>query len=139
MSTPPLLLLRTWGRMPATELLDRMRVSRPTMMRAVREHRDEIIVRGNARRTAYAARREIRGVEGVPYVLRLMILALGQKKIERGEFGNADDFFSHLVKDRTALGPVDTSMLVEQHFQRRVLHHETGSGLQHCAISGGES
>ncbi|GIZ51326.1 type II toxin-antitoxin system HipA family toxin YjjJ [Noviherbaspirillum aridicola] len=61
MAGSPLPLLRTWGRMPAAELLDRMRVSRPTMMRAIRQHRDEIIVRGSARRTAYAARRTIRG------------------------------------------------------------------------------
>ena len=53
--------LRTWGRQPAAELRTRLNVSRPTLMRAVRAAGDEIIVRGSARRTAYAARRALRG------------------------------------------------------------------------------
>jgi len=53
--------LRTWGRQPAAELRRRLNVSRPTLMRAVRAAGDEIIVRGSARRTAYAAWRALRG------------------------------------------------------------------------------
>ena len=39
----------------------RLNVSPPTLMRAVRAAGDEIIVRGSARRTTYAARRPLRG------------------------------------------------------------------------------
>lgn len=54
-------ILQTWGRMRASELQQRMGVSRATLMRAVRAQADSIIVRGSARRTAYAARRKVRG------------------------------------------------------------------------------
>ena len=47
--------------MPARELLIRAQVSRPTLMRAVRSAGSQVISRGQARRTAYAARRAIRG------------------------------------------------------------------------------
>lgn len=47
--------------MPARELLIRAQVSRPTLMRAVRSAGSQVISRGQARRTAYAARRSIRG------------------------------------------------------------------------------
>jgi DNA-binding FadR family transcriptional regulator len=53
--------LRTWHCMPARELLERLDVSRPTMMRALKELGSEVIVRGKARRTGYAARRTLRG------------------------------------------------------------------------------
>lgn len=53
--------LRTWHRMPAGELLKRLDVSRPTLMRAMEELGPQVVTRGRARRTAYAARREIRG------------------------------------------------------------------------------
>jgi DNA-binding Lrp family transcriptional regulator len=56
-----LFALRTRGRQPAAELRTRLNISRPTLMRAVRAAGDEIIVRGSARRTAYAARRALRG------------------------------------------------------------------------------
>lgn len=55
-------LLRTRGRMPARELLALLGVSRPTMMRAVRELGREVISRGSARATSYAARRVLRGM-----------------------------------------------------------------------------
>ena len=61
MSTDPLTILKTWGRMRASELQLRMGVSRATMMRAIRARAESIIVRGNARRVAYAARRKVRG------------------------------------------------------------------------------
>jgi hypothetical protein len=54
-------LLRTHGRMPARDLLALLGVSRPTMMRAVRDLGRKIISRGAARATAYAARRNLRG------------------------------------------------------------------------------
>lgn len=55
-------LLRTRGRMPARELLTLLGVSRPTMMRAVRDLGREVISRGLARATSYAARRALRGM-----------------------------------------------------------------------------
>lgn len=53
--------LRTWGRQPSGELLQRLAVSRPSLMRAITELDGEVVSAGRARRTAYAARRSIRG------------------------------------------------------------------------------
>jgi hypothetical protein len=53
--------LRLEHRMPAAALLARLRISRPTMMRAIRALGADVVTRGRARRTAYAARRPIRG------------------------------------------------------------------------------
>lgn len=53
--------LRTWGRQPAGELVSRLGISRPTLMRAVRALGPDVLSLGSARRTAYAARRAIRG------------------------------------------------------------------------------
>lgn len=53
--------LNTWGRQQAGELLRRLEVSRPSLMRAIVELRDLVVSRGAARRTTYAARRPIRG------------------------------------------------------------------------------
>lgn len=53
--------LRTWGRQPAGELVSRLGISRPTLMRAVRALGTGVVSLGSARRTAYAARRAIRG------------------------------------------------------------------------------
>ncbi|MET0961344.1 MAG: type II toxin-antitoxin system HipA family toxin YjjJ [Noviherbaspirillum sp.] len=64
-------LLRTWGRMRAAELQQRMGVSRATLMRAVRAQADRIIVRGSARRTAYAARRTMRGSDAAIALFRI--------------------------------------------------------------------
>lgn len=61
MATEPMTILRTWGRMRGGDLRLRMGVSRATMMRAVQAQAGQIIVRGNARRAAYAARRKVRG------------------------------------------------------------------------------
>lgn len=55
-------ILRTWHRMPAGELLTRAQISRPTLMRMVRSLGEQVVARGRARRTAYAARRAIRGM-----------------------------------------------------------------------------
>ena len=49
------------GRLQSGELLQRLSVSRPSLMRAVGDLGGQIITRGRARRTAYAARRSIRG------------------------------------------------------------------------------
>jgi hypothetical protein len=54
-------VLRRHGRQYAGELLARLGVSRPTLMRAVQAAGAEVVVRGRARRTAYAARRALRG------------------------------------------------------------------------------
>lgn len=54
-------VLRSSGRLQAGELLKVLGVSRATLMRLARAAGDEVIVRGNARRTAYAARRALRG------------------------------------------------------------------------------
>ncbi|WP_092411712.1 type II toxin-antitoxin system HipA family toxin YjjJ [Collimonas sp. OK307] len=53
--------LRTWSRQQAGELLRRLDVSRPSLMRAIAELDGQVVSRGRARRTAYAARRSIRG------------------------------------------------------------------------------
>jgi hypothetical protein len=53
--------LRTWHRQQAGELLTRLGVSRPSLMRAISELDAQVVSRGRARRTAYAARRSIRG------------------------------------------------------------------------------
>jgi hypothetical protein len=54
-------ILRTWQRQQAGELLGRLGVSRPSLMRAIAELQGQVVSRGRARRTAYAARRAIRG------------------------------------------------------------------------------
>ena len=53
--------LQTWHRLPARQLLDRLGISRATLMRAVGELGAQVVARGRARRTAYAARRALRG------------------------------------------------------------------------------
>lgn len=54
-------LLRTWHRIPAGDLTARLGVSRATLMRAIRSLGPQVVARGRARRTAYAARRALRG------------------------------------------------------------------------------
>jgi hypothetical protein len=63
MSVPDdlLLALRTRHRMPAGQLTDLLGITRPTLMRAVRALGPAVVSRGRARRTAYAARRALRG------------------------------------------------------------------------------
>lgn len=53
--------LRTWQRQQAGELLKRLGISRPSLMRAIKELDGQVVSRGRARRTTYAARRAIRG------------------------------------------------------------------------------
>lgn len=53
--------VRTWHRLPAGTLVNRLHISRATLMRAVQMLGRSLVTRGNARRTAYAARRSIRG------------------------------------------------------------------------------
>lgn len=53
--------LKTWHQMPAGQVLTRLGVSRATLMRAARALGSQIVVRGRARKTAYAARRALRG------------------------------------------------------------------------------
>lgn len=53
--------LRLNGRLQAGKLLKSLGVSRATLMRLARAAGDQVIVRGNARRTTYAARRALRG------------------------------------------------------------------------------
>lgn len=52
--------LRTWGRLPTAELLARLQISRPTLMRAIQSLGAQVVGLGRARRTAYAARRAVR-------------------------------------------------------------------------------
>lgn len=54
-------LLRLRGRLPAGELPKALEVSRATLMRQVRAAGEDVISRGSARRTTYAARRALRG------------------------------------------------------------------------------
>lgn len=56
--------LRTWQRLSAGELTRRLDISRATLMRAVQTEGDSVVSRGKARRTAYAARRTVRGNAG---------------------------------------------------------------------------
>ena len=53
--------LRTWHKLPARQLLERLGISRATLMRSVRQLGLQVVARGRARRTAYAARRALRG------------------------------------------------------------------------------
>ena len=53
--------LRLRGRLQAGALLQALNVSRATLMRHSRAAGDQLVVRGNARRTTYAARRQLRG------------------------------------------------------------------------------
>ncbi|MFZ6843079.1 type II toxin-antitoxin system HipA family toxin YjjJ [Undibacterium sp. RuTC16W] len=53
--------LRTWHRQQSGELLTRLGVSRPTLMRAIAGLDGQVVSRGRARRTTYAARRSVRG------------------------------------------------------------------------------
>jgi len=53
--------LRARPVLPAAELLAALRVSRATLMRAVRAAGPEVLTIGRARRTSYAARRRLRG------------------------------------------------------------------------------
>lgn len=61
MAINPVAILRAKGPLQAGALADAMGVSRPTLSRAIRAAGAEVIVRGNARRTKYAARRALRG------------------------------------------------------------------------------
>lgn len=61
-------ILRTWGRQQSGELLQRLGVSRPSLMRAIAGLGGQVVIRGRARRTAYAARRSIRG-NATPFAL----------------------------------------------------------------------
>lgn len=63
--------LRTWGRLPAADLLLRLGVSRPTLMRAVRAASADLVVRGAARRSTYAALRMLRGSTAALPVYRI--------------------------------------------------------------------
>lgn len=56
--------LRTWHRLTAGELTRRLDISRASLMRAVQALGDTVVSRGKARRTAYAARRAVRGHAG---------------------------------------------------------------------------
>ncbi|MDB5854990.1 MAG: HipA-like protein [Herminiimonas sp.] len=56
--------LRTWHRMPAKYLREREKISAPTLMRVVQTLGGQVVTRGKARRTAYAARRTLRGETG---------------------------------------------------------------------------
>lgn len=53
--------LRTWHKLPARQLIERLGISRATLMRAVHELGPQVVARGLARRSAYAARRALRG------------------------------------------------------------------------------
>ena len=61
MTTDIITTLRINGRLQAGRLLKSLGISRATLMRLVRAADDQVIVRGSARRTTYAARRALRG------------------------------------------------------------------------------
>ncbi|WP_093208740.1 type II toxin-antitoxin system HipA family toxin YjjJ [Variovorax sp. NFACC27] len=61
MAADPVAILRAKGPLQAGALADAMDVSRPTLSRVIRAAGAEVIIRGNARRTKYAARRALRG------------------------------------------------------------------------------
>ena len=60
-------MLRVSHPVPARVLIERLKVSRATLMRTVRALGPQVVSRGQARRTSYAARRTIRGtLESLP-------------------------------------------------------------------------
>jgi hypothetical protein len=61
MPLDPVALLRSHGPLSASRLAELMGASRPTLSRAIRAAGSEILIRGRARRTSYAARRALRG------------------------------------------------------------------------------
>jgi hypothetical protein len=63
--------LRLGGRLQAGDLLKTLGVSRATLMRWVRAAGDEVIVRGSARHTTYAARRSLRGANAALPLFRV--------------------------------------------------------------------
>jgi hypothetical protein len=61
MPTDLLQILRRRGPMSGGDLVRQLGSSRPTLMRSVRSAGDDVVVRGRARATTYAARRPLRG------------------------------------------------------------------------------
>ena len=60
--------LRTWRRQPAGELVTRLGISRPSLMRAIDALGNQVVTRGRARRTSYAARRDVKGSnQNIPF------------------------------------------------------------------------
>jgi hypothetical protein len=53
--------LRTWGRLSGSQLQQKLDISRATLMRAMRALGPQVVSLGRARRSAYAARRSLRG------------------------------------------------------------------------------
>ncbi len=66
-----LTLLRSRGRLTAGDVTQALGVSRATLMRRVRALGGAVVVRGQARRTTYAARRELRGSQAPLPVYRV--------------------------------------------------------------------
>lgn len=73
MATAELLIrtLRLQHRMPASRLLGELRVSRPTLMRALRAAGPSVLSIGRARRTSCVARRALRGSDAALPVYRV--------------------------------------------------------------------
>lgn len=92
--------LRAHGRMPASRLLEALRISRPTLGRALAAA-PSIVRLGKARATQYALSREIRGESQWP-LYRLNAEArvehLGTLiSLERGEFALSSDTYRHVL------------------------------------------
>lgn len=64
-------LLRRQHRLTASQVLAKLEVSRPTLMRMVRAAGSAVLTMGRARRTAYAARRLLRGSDAALPVFRI--------------------------------------------------------------------
>lgn len=90
--------LRTWGRLPAGELVARLGISRATLMRAVRDLGPALVTRGKARRTTYAARRAVRGHSTAIPIFR----------IDRRGHGRQIAILEPLYPDGCALLPHET-------------------------------
>lgn len=100
MPVDPVALLRAHGPLAANRLAELMGASRPTLSRAARAAGGALIVRGQARRTRYAARRALRGAleplplfridrEGTPHQIAELDLVYPRGTAVRysGDFG----------------------------------------------------
>lgn len=100
-------LLRLQGPTPAADLLARLGVSRPTLSRLIRAHGNAIVTRGKARRTAYAARRPVRGNTGPIPLYRIDAAGHG------AQLGWLDAIYPHgcaLALEQPLAWPLDSAM-----------------------------
>jgi hypothetical protein len=99
--------LRARPHLPTGELLAALSVSRATLMRAVRAAGPEVLTIGRARRTAYAARRRLRGSADPLPVFQIDEQG-GSEQVGRLHLAYPDG--SVFERDAQSLWPLDDSM-----------------------------